>query len=454
MRPDDLHSFISLLEQADELVRVPALVDPHLELAAVIDRVCKGAARRRALLFEQVKGSELPVAANLFGTPQRVAWALGTTDLTGLAERLAGDLAATGAGDAAGALARLLGDPAWQPELHPSAAWLEHDGTARGFEQLPALQAWPGDGGRYLTLGQVFTKHPETDELNCGMYRVQLLDRTTAALNCRPGSDAEAHLAAWHARGQAAPVAIALGGPPALTWAAGVPLPPGAAEAALVGYLTGRPLAVTRVPASDLFVPTSAEVVILGEVRPGETAAEGPFGNHTGRYVPAAHVPRLRLSRIYRRARAICPYTLVGPPPMEDLALAAVTAQLLLPLLQYDHPWVEDVHLPREGIFHRAGLVAVRDRERPLAELAPLLWRSRLLRDARLLVLLDAAVDLRQPAEVYWRAVNCPDWSRHLLVDGGRLVIDARRPKGSRAVAPDPAVLERVLSRWHEFNLD
>ena len=187
--PDDLHSFIALLEEADELVRVAALVDPHLEIATIVDRGSKGAGLGRALLFEQVRGSALPVAANLFGTLQRVAWALGTTDLKGRAETFARGLAATGEAEATQALQQLLAQPQFRPTIG-SAECVSHEITTQGLTALPALHSWPGDGGRYLTLGQVFSGPPGGGLQNCGMYRVQLLDRDRAAIHWRSGSGA------------------------------------------------------------------------------------------------------------------------------------------------------------------------------------------------------------------------------------------------------------------------
>lgn len=453
MRPDDLHSFITLLEQADELVRVEAQVDPHLEIATIVNRVSKGAARNRALLFEHVKGSDLPLVANLFGSLQRVAWAIGSTDLRGRAEQLAADLRATMEPDSRQALQRLMKVPKWRPEA-TEAKCFANDITRQGLTALPALQNWPRDGGRYITLGQVFTRSPEGGPQNCGMYRLQVIDRSRAAIHWQPTAGGARHLQAWQNLDQPMPVAVALGGPPVLTWAAGLPLPEGVYEVFFAGYLTGKPLALATCDASDLWVPASSEIIIEGEILPGEQHREGPFGNHTGRYVPAAPAPLLRVQRISCRDQAIYPCTLVGPPPMEDLHLAEAAAHLMLPLLQFDHPWVKDVHLPLEGIFHRGAFVTIdADSEQSLEELSAALWDSILLKNARLLVLLDEGEPLRDPAHVYWRLINTPDWSARLRVDAKRLVVDARGPTDRLAVEPDPATLQQVLQRWQEFGL-
>ncbi|MBW2476858.1 MAG: UbiD family decarboxylase [Deltaproteobacteria bacterium] len=454
MRPDNLKSFITLLEEADELVRVSTLVDPYLEISTIINRVSKGAARCRALFFEQVKGSEIPLVANLFGSLTRVGWALGTTDLKALVKQFSRDLAETGDEDAHAALAKLVAKPLWLPEP-AEAHWLDQDLSAQGLTSLPVLQSWPGDGGRYITLGQVFTLHPEHGPQNCGMYRVQVINPENALIHWRPESGGAMHMQAWHARGKAMPVAIALGGPPVMTWAAGLPLPAGISEADLAGYITGSPLGFAACQTSDLCVPATAEVVIEGTIPPGQTRLEGPFGNHTGRYAPPTEAPVINVLQIYCQEHAVYPCTVVGPPPMEDLFLAKATERLMLPMLQHDYPWVQDVHMPLEGIFHRAAVVSVESSTAgSVRDIAESLWSSILLKNARLLVLVSAGEKLDDPSHVYWRLVNAADWSKHVLLDGSKLVIDARSQPGAAEVKADPAVLHRVLQRWQDYGLN
>jgi len=455
MSPGDLKSFIHLLEQADQLVRISALVDPRLELASIVDRVSKGASRGRGLLFEAVQGSALPVAANLFGTLERVGWALGTTDLEGTARQFAADLKATGEVNSARALRILSGENQWQPIVvsDPLCRTVNH--SRQGLKVLPLITAWPGDGGPYLTMTQVYSRHPDGGMLNCGMYRIQCHDSHTATIRCRSGSGAARHLAAWHARGMAMPVAVAIGGPPILNWAAAAPMPDDVEETAFCGYLQGRPLAMSNCQTSDLQVPASAEIVIEGVIEPGVTRCEGPFGNHTGRYDVEAAAPVLQVLSVHARQEAICPWTLVGPPPMENIQLARATAGLFLPLAKMNLPTLRGLHMPAEGIFHRAALVTVDpDEDRPLSEVAHLLWDTLLLKGARLLVIGAADHDPHDPSAVFWRVLNRADWQRDLLIENGQMAIDARRLPAGEPVRCDPKVLAKVLERWHEYGLD
>lgn len=452
--PGDLHTYLHLLQQADQLAEVPVAVDPHLELAAIVDRLVKGAVRGRAALFREVLGTQMPVAANLFGTVERVGWALGTTDLEGEAERLARDLRGTGLADPDRALAALCEAAGCQPGVCAAAPCREADHTRRGLAVLPQVRGWPQDGGCYLTLAQVATRGPCGGRQNWGMYRVQLLDDRHAAIRCRPGSGMAAHLAEWQAAGRSMPVAVVLGGPPALTWACGAPLPAGIDEAAFCGYLTGERLPMIESAVGGLLLPAMAEVVIEGEIAPGAQAQEGPFGNHTGYYDPPGRAPLLSVLQVTARRDAICPWTLVGPPPMEDISLARASERLLLPLVRHGLPEVRDIHMPDAGIFHRAALVQVAAAERrALPELAEALWTTALLRGARLLVLCSDDTELRAAADVYWRGLNRVDWSRDLYRHDDRLAVDLRQRPAAAEVIHPPELIDRVLRRWPELGL-
>jgi 4-hydroxy-3-polyprenylbenzoate decarboxylase len=232
-------------------------------------------------------------------------------------------------------------------------------------------------------------------------------------------------------------------------------LPEGIEEAAFCGYLTGQPLAMSACQSSDLQVPASAEVIIEGVIEPGAVRPEGPFGNHTGSYDGDVAAPLLRVVSVHGRDGAIYPWTLVGPPPMENLQLARATARLFLPLVKLELPTVRELHMPAEGIYHRAALVTVDPGEaRPFVELACLLWGTLLLQGSRLLVVAAADHDPRDAAAVFWRVLNRVDWKRDLLVKDGCLAIDARRLPAGAPVHGDPETMAKVLARWSEYRID
>jgi 4-hydroxy-3-polyprenylbenzoate decarboxylase len=449
MVPQDLSSFIGVLAGAEELARIRCQVDPILEMAAIVDRTCKAGGYGKALLFENVRGSRIPVAANLFGSPSRVARCFGVADIETLADKLRRDLAASSARPAAKILEELTANHAAAQAA--DTPWREVDLTAQGLDAIPALKSWPEDGGRYLTLGQVFSADPVTKEANCGIYRIQLVDRHTALLRCHPGSGGAQHIKAWHDRGEAMPVAIALGGPPALTCAAAISLPQSVPEVNFVGYLTGSAVAMAPCEATRLPVPATAEMVIEGRVLPGETMPEGPFGNHTGYYAASSPAPVLRITNVSMKRNAIYPCTVVGRPPMENIHLARTAERLLLPLLQHDCPWVRDVHMPGESIFHRVSLVHVDNEGVPeLEAVRGALEASALLRGAKLIVLVDEDPRGLDQREIYWRLINGLMQTR--LADG--VVTDARSgPGGEKKIVPSEQVRKTLETRWPEYGL-
>lgn len=450
--PVDLREFLARLESLRELHRIRAVADPHLEIAAITDRVCKGAGGGPALRFEHPAGFQVPVLTNLFGTPRRMALALGGENLETPAGRFAKLLGGVAGASGMARLATLLGQSRWQPvPVSGSTGWVELPEPK--LEMLPALHSWPGDGGRYLTLPLVFTADPETGTSNCGMYRLQLYPDGRLGLHLGPGADAGRHLRAWHARGRAMPVAVALGGPPALIFAAGLPLPPGLAETALAGLLLGTPLSVDSCRGSDLQVPATAEFVLEGEIRPGETRPEGPFGNHTGHYVPAAPAPLVRITAMRHRPAPLYPATVVGPPPMEDCWLAKAAERLLLPLLQLDVPEVVDWNLPLATIFHGAVLVSARVSPGAGQVFLQHLRQHPLLTRSRLLVLFDQRVDVQDASGCYWRAMNRMVADRDLVLAGEALSIDATG-EGRAEVGPTAHTLHILADRWPEYGLD
>ncbi len=282
------------------------------------------------------------------------------------------------------------------------------------------------------------------------MYRLQIVDDHKALLRCHSGSGGARHIKAWHKSGKAMPVAIALGGAPALTWAAGLPLPEDVSEVDFVRYLADIDLPMSYCSCSSLQVPAAAEIVIEGDIEPGDEMLEGPFGNHTGYYSTPSLAPVVKIQSIRMRPNAIYPCTVVGPPPMENSFMAAAAERLLLQLLQYDHPWVTDVHMPKEGIYHRAAVVAISSQSKlALVEIRKALTSSQLLKNSRLLVLMDEGVCIDDMRQVYWKVINNLKCSHQ----GDGVIVDARSPDGVLQVHHDPVIEALVSERWREYGL-
>lgn len=453
MSMQDIRGFVDFLEECGELRRITVPVDTDLEIAAITERCCKLPGGGPALFFEKVKGAEIPVLTNLFGSVKRMGWALWTTNLDLLAQRIARDLEKVKKEGGEARLCRLLDTPAALPKLIRQGCCQELVlREESSFAQIPALRSWPGDGGRYLTLPLVFTREAGTGRGNCGMYRMQLLDERRAAIHWAEDSDGARHFRSWQARGKAMPMAIALGGDLSLIYAAGVPLPGGLDEVAFAGYLRQHPLSMARCLSCDLQVPAASEIVLEGYVHPSETAIEGPFANHTGYYVPAAPAPVFYLTTLTTRPRPLYPCTVVGPPPMETAYFAKAGERIFLPLLQLDCPEVQDVNFPVEGIYHGAALISLN----PEADgqgclLLQKLQNHWLFKKSRFLAVYNSEVDVQKPASAYWHALNCVRADVDVQNRGSRILIDATVRQERKSLLADSKITELVDQRWNDY---
>ena len=481
----DLSEFIALLEKRDRLRRISVPVSRDLEITEIVDRVSKSPADRNvALLFERVEGYDMPVLVNAFGAPDRMAWALGVERLDELTERIAKLLDLRMPGTFMERLKKLgtLFDVAKAaPRKVAQAPCQEVVETERpSLAGLPALQCWPGDGGRYITLPGVFTRDPVTGARNVGMYRLQYFDERTLGMHWQiHKGGAEHHRRAEESKsGQRMDVAIALGGDPAMVYAASAPLPPGVDEVVFAGWLRGAPVELVKCRTVDLEVPAEAEIILEGYVDPTERRLEGPFGDHTGYYSLARDYPVFHLTAITRRARAIYPTTIVGRPPQEDYWLGKATERLFLPIMKLMLPEIVDVNMPAEGVFHNLVIVSIKKRYPGQArKVMTALWGMGLMMLAKTIIVVSDHVNVHDLSEVAWRATGNIDPKRDLMIIegpmddldhaalrhryGGKLGIDAteKGPLDDVAQAwPDEIVMtdevrERVTRRWKDYGL-
>lgn len=484
MAYQELREFLDKLEEMGELHRIRVEVDPVLEMAEITCRVSKSPAGGKALLFERVKGSRFPAATNVYGSYRRVCAALGVAELAELTRRVEELLCHVRTGvdaDTVAALAASPGFAGFLPEPVATAPCQEVVETVPDLAAYPILKNWPGDGlpgydGRFITLPQVFTRDPATGFANCGIYLVQVFSGKTVGIRWRAGSGGAEHWLKYRARNERMPVAIALGGDPALTFSAFTSLPAAIDEMQFAGFLRGKSVQMVKCLTSDIMVPAGAELVIEGEIDPGEMRPGGAFGNHTGFYVPTLDLPVMRITCITRRRKPIFPATVVGRPPMEDCYMAKAVERLMLPFVRLALPEVVAINLPMEGIFHGAALIAI-DKRCPgqPREVMQKLWSQGWLAGARLLVIVDADLDVQDLSRTFWKVLNNVDWRRDLILAdssaerdpvpgnpvpfGGRLGIDAtRKMPGEGLAGPwpqelamDEAVMELVGKRWREY---
>jgi 4-hydroxy-3-polyprenylbenzoate decarboxylase len=476
---ESLAAFVRALRDAGELAVVDAPVDPRLEIAEITDRVVK--AGGPALLFRHVRGSRFPVLTNQFGTERRTALAFGATSLREVEQRVRRTVDPALPDSLGGKLGRLA-----------ALAHAAHSALPRRVERapvqavtidppdlgaLPVLTTWPLDGGPFITLPLVFTRDPQTRRLNVGMYRVQIYDARTAGMHWQRHKQGRAHAAKW---GRRIPVAVAVGGDPALTYAASAPLPPIVDELAFAGFLRGAPIRIAKALTVDLDVPADADFVIEGWVDNDDLRVEGPFGDHTGVYSHADLYPTLHVTAITHRREPIWGATVVGKPPMEDAWLGKATERIFLPLLQAVVPEIVDYNLPVEGGFHNLVIVAVRKAYPGQAKkVMNALWGlGHMMMLSRCIVVVDHDVDVHDVRGVVWNAFNNVDPARDLvampgpivdldhagsydLAQGTKLGIDATRKGADEGYArdwppeirSDAATRALVAARWAEYGL-
>jgi len=421
----NLRTFVETLESSGELHRICAQVDPSLEITEIADRVSKSYGP--ALLFEKVKGSEFPLLINAFGTYPRMQRALNCNSFDEIADRLWGLLKMQppeGLMDKIRKLFTLKDLAKLTPKKVKKGACQEKVFGPESdlLDLLPILTCWPEDGGPFITLPLVITKDPDNGIQNMGMYRMHKYDKATTGMHWQYNKDGTRHFDKYKNRNQRMDVAVALGGSPAVTYAATAPMPPDIDELILAGFINNAPVEIVRAKTVDLYVPAESDFVIEGYVDPSEERIEGPFGDHTGFYSAADMYPVFRVNCITCRSDAIYPATVVGKPPMEDCYMAKATERIFLPLIRMMVPEIVNMELPIEGVFHNCALVSI-DKKYPgqAKKVIHALWGLGQMASTKYIAVFDADIDLRDYSTIVWKLLNNVDPRRDLIFSEGPL---------------------------------
>ena len=426
MKYRDLRDFLAQLEARGELKRIGVEVDPRLEMTEICDRVLR--AQGPALLFERPTGHRMPVLANLFGTPQRVAFGMGRESVAAVREL--------------GALLAQLKEPeppkgfkdAWEklplvrqifsmtPRVVASAPCQEvvWEGGDVDLSRLPIQTCWPGDAAPLITWGLVVTRGPGKARQNLGIYRQQVIARNKVIMRWlahRGGAlDFRDHSLA-HPRAPF-PVAVALGADPATLLGAVTPVPDSLGEYQFAGLLRGAKTEIVKCLTHDLQVPAAAEIVLEGYIHPGETALEGPFGDHTGYYNERERFPVFTIERMTLRRDPIYHSTYTGKPPDEPAMLGVALNELFVPLLVKQFPEIVDFYLPPEGCSYRIACVAIRKQYAGHARRVMFgIWSFlRQFTYTKFIIVTDDDVNVRDWKEVIWALVTRVDPRRDTLI--------------------------------------
>lgn len=490
MALDTLSDFIAAIDRIGELHRVTVPVSVHLDITEITDRVSKLPNGGPALLFEKPvlrdgSISSIPLAINLFGSRKRMALALGVDDLDTIGARITQLLDLKVPDGFLGKLSllpRLLEVSKFPPRTQRSGASCQDivwKGDEIDLDKLPILHCWPEDGGPYLTMTAVISKDPVRGIRNVGMYRVQQLGKREVAMHWQRHKSGAEHFRQMAERGETMPVCIVIGSDPASMYSASAPLPPNIDEFLFAGFLRRDPVKLVKAVTNDLEVPADAEFVIEGFIDPAEAlVVEGPFGDHTGFYSEADLYPRVHITAVTMRKNPVYATTIVGQPPMEDFWLGHATERIFLPLLKLTTPEVVDYHMPAEGGFHNLVFVSI-DKKYPghADKVMHALWGQGLMSLAKVLVVLDKDVNVRNPVEAWWAALNNIDPQRdtrftmgpvdvldhasRAFTYGSKMGIDATRkwPEEGftrawpKVITMDDATRTRVDAMWSSLGL-
>ncbi|MDF2465897.1 MAG: 4-hydroxy-3-polyprenylbenzoate decarboxylase [Ramlibacter sp.] len=429
----DLRDFIAQLEQAGDLKRVPQPVSPHLEMTALCDRVLRSGGP--ALLFENPTGHTMPVLGNLFGTPERVARAMGVDDLRKL--RPFGEaLAALKEPEAPKGFKDMMGlggllKTLWHmaPREVGSAPCQEivWEGKDVDLAKLPVQHCWPGDAAPLITWGLVITKGPNKARQNLGIYRQQVIAPNKVIMRwlAHRGGAQDFRDHGIKNPGEPYPVAVALGADPATLLGAVTPVPDSLSEYQFAGLLRGGRTDIVRSLGSQLHVPATAEIVLEGHIQPDanhpsgfEHALEGPYGDHTGYYNEQAWFPVFTIDRMTMRREPIYHSTYTGKPPDEPAVLGMAMNELFVPLLQRQFPEITDFHLPPEGCSYRMAVVSIRKAYPGHARRVMMgVWSHlRQFMYTKFIIVVDDDVNVRDWREVIWAMTTRMDPARDTMM--------------------------------------
>jgi 4-hydroxy-3-polyprenylbenzoate decarboxylase len=481
MNYESLKEFIARLESEGELIRITEPVSPILEISEITDRVSKSPDGGKALLFENVEGSSMPVLINAFGSWRRIQMALGVSNLEKIAreiERFIKIAPPATLMDKAKLLPMLLKASNFPPKTvsakQASCQEVVMTGDAVDLGRIPILQCWPNDAGCFITYPIVINRSLDQSIRNVGLYRMQVYDKQTTAMHWHIHKDGAHFFHEYQKANKRMEVAVAIGADPASCYAASAPLPYGIDEFLLAGFIRKKAVPLVKCKTVDLEVPAHAEIVLEGYIDPSEMRLEGPFGDHTGYYSQDGDYPVFHVTAITHRKDPVYLTTIVGIPPQEDFYLGKATERIFLPLLRTQLPEIVDMNMPLEGVFHNCVIVSIEKRYPMHARrIMTTLWGMGQMSFVKTIIAVDADVDVQNEEEILKLLLNGVDLKLDLFFSegildvlnhasdqalyGSKLGIDATRKidgEPPRHIAeqgtqyPDPGIIDEIRKKF------
>ena len=429
MQYHSLREFIDRLENENELVRIKDHVSPILEITEITDRVSKQPGGGKALLFENVEGSNIPVLINAFGSSKRINMALGVRDI----EKIPNDIdkylkikPPSSLLEKVKLLPMLLEAAAFPPKMVSSRQASCQEVVLTGDDvdlgKIPILQCWPNDAGRFITFPIVVNRTINRKLRNVGLYRMQVYDKKTTGMHWHIHKDGAHFFHEFKKQGKIMECAVAIGADPAVCYSASAPLPFGIDEFLFAGFIRKSPVPLVKCKTVDLEIPATAEIVLEGFIDPSEMRLEGPFGDHTGYYSQDGDYPVFNITAITHRKNPIYLTTIVGKPPQEDFYLGKATERIFLPLMRTQLPEIVDMNMPAEGVFHNLVILSI-DKRFPMQarRLMSALWGMGQMSFVKTIIVFDQDVDIQNTQKVIETLLNKIDFTHDLFFSEGIL---------------------------------
>jgi len=429
MQYHSLREFIDRLENENELVRIKDHVSPILEITEITDRVSKQPGGGKALLFENVEGSNIPVLINAFGSSKRINMALGVRDI----EKIPNDIdkylkikPPSSLLEKVKLLPMLLEAAAFPPKMVSSRQASCQEVVLTGDDvdlgKIPILQCWPNDAGRFITFPIVVNRTIDRKLRNVGLYRMQVYDKKTTGMHWHIHKDGAHFFHEFKKQGKIMECAVAIGADPAVCYSASAPLPFGIDEFLFAGFIRKSPVPLVKCKTVDLEIPATAEIVLEGFIDPSEMRLEGPFGDHTGYYSQDGDYPVFNITAITHRKNPIYLTTIVGKPPQEDFYLGKATERIFLPLMRTQLPEIIDMNMPAEGVFHNLVILSI-DKRFPMQarRLMSALWGMGQMSFVKTIIVFDQDVDIQNTQKVIETLLNKIDFTHDLFFSEGIL---------------------------------
>ncbi len=435
-----LREFLNRLEGENELIRITDLVSPILEITEITDRISKQPGGGKAILFENVENSNMPVLINAFGSTRRINIALGVDDIENIPKEINKFLKITPPSsllEKVKLLPMLLEAAAFPPKMvttkQACCQEIVITGNKVDLGGIPILQCWPNDAGRFITFPIVVNRSIDQKLRNVGLYRMQIYDKNTTGMHWHIHKDGAHFFHDFRKQEKVMECAVAIGADPAVCYSASAPLPYGIDEFLFAGFIRKSPVPLVKCKTVNLEVPATAEIVLEGFIDPSEMRLEGPFGDHTGYYSQDGDYPVFNITAITHRKKPIYLTTIVGKPPQEDFYLGKATERIFLPLMQTQLPEIVDMNMPAVGVFHNLVIISINKRFPMQARrLMSALWGMGQMSFVKTIIVVDDDVDIQNNKEIVEVLLNKIDFTRDLFFSEG--ILDVLNHASDKAI--------------------